>query len=163
MIKEYIDSHTELIAPLHKDYSLKFWELSLTGDEQLEKALIESKERYLKIYNNHEEFRQIRQWISTNPPLDEIDARQLKLIHDAFVPHQIQPDVLRDIVERETQIENQSNTFRAKFEGGEATDNELREILRTETNVTRRRATWEATKQVGQEIAPRLLELVAIR
>jgi peptidyl-dipeptidase A len=163
MIKEYIDRHTQIIAPLHKDYSLKFWELSLTGDKDSEKALVEAKERYLKIYNDNKEFQQIRQWISSNPRLDEIDTRQLKLIHDAFVPNQIQPDVLRDIVERETQIENQFNTFRAKFEGGEASDNELRDILRKEANVARRRAAWEATKQVGHEIAPRLLELVAIR
>ena len=32
MIKEYIDQHAKTIAPLHKDYSLKFWELSLKGE-----------------------------------------------------------------------------------------------------------------------------------
>lgn len=163
MIKDYIDQHTRIIEPLHKDYNLKFWELSLKGDEHLEKELVTAKERYLKIYNNRDEFQQIRQWISSKPSLDEIDARQLKLIHDAFVPNQIPPEVLRDIVERETQIENQFNTFRAKFEGGEATDNQLRDILRNETDVARRRGAWEATKQVGHAIAPRLLELVTIR
>src|SRR2546430_6188870 len=79
MIKEYIDQHAKTIAPLHKDYSLKFWELSLKGDEEQEKALVAAKERYLKIYNNREEFQQIRQWISSNPRLDEIEARELKL------------------------------------------------------------------------------------
>ncbi len=162
-VSNYVSRHTAIIAPLHKDYSLKFWELSLSGNEQLEKALVEAKERYLKVYNNPDEFRQVRQWKSSNPRLDEIDARQLKLIHDTFVPNQIEPDVLRDIVERETQIENLFNTFRAKFEGGEASDNQLREILRTETDINRRRAAWEASKQIGREVAPRLLELIAIR
>src|SRR5437868_10269973 len=156
MIKEYIDQHAKTIAPLHKDYSLKFWDLSLKGDNQLEKELVTAKERYLKIYNNREEFQQIREWISSNPSLDEIDARQLKVIHDAFVPNQIPPEVLREIVERETHIENQFNTFRAKFEGGEASDNQLRDILRTETDVVRRRTAWQATKQVGHATAPRL-------
>jgi peptidyl-dipeptidase A len=162
-IRQYIDRHTQIIAPLSKDYSLKFWELSLNGNQEMEKALVAAKERYLKSYNDRSEFQQIREWISSNPPLNEVDARQLRLIHDAFVPNQIQADVLRDIVERETQIENLFNTFRANFEGGEASDNQLRDILRNETNVARRRAAWEATKQVGHEVAPRLLELVAIR
>ena len=162
-VSKYISNHNAIIASLYKDYSLKFWELSLSGNEQGEKALVEAKERYLKVYNNPEEFRQTRQWKSSNPPLDEIDARQLKLIHDTFVPNQIEPDVLRDIVERETQIENLFNTFRAKFEGGEASDNQLREILRTETDINRRRAAWEASKQIGREVAARLLELIAIR
>ncbi len=134
-IREYIDRHTEIVAPLLKDCSLKFWEFSLTGNDELEKALVMARERYLKIYTDREEFAQIRRWISSNPPLNEVEARQLKLIHDAFVPNQIEPDVLRDIVERETHIENLFNTFRAKFEGGEASDNQLREILRNETSI----------------------------
>src|SRR2546426_9156270 len=162
-IRQYIDRHTEIVAPLHKDYSVKFWELSLTGNGELEKALVTAKERYLKTYNSREEFAQIREWISSNSPLNEVDARQLKLIHDAFVPNQIEQDVLRDIVERETQIENLFNTFRADFEGGKASDNQLRDILRSESDIARRRAAWEATKQVGHEVAPQLLELIAIR
>jgi peptidyl-dipeptidase A len=162
-ISDYIANHTAVIAPLHKDCSLKFWDLSLTGNEEKEKELVAAKERYLKVYNNREEFQQIRQWRSSNIPLDQLQARQLKLIHDTFVPNQIDPDILRDIIERETQIENFFNTFRAKFEGGEASDNQLREILGSETDITRRRAAWEATKQVGHEVSPRLLELIAIR
>jgi peptidyl-dipeptidase A len=162
-VSKYIEDHTGVIAPLHKDYSLKFWNLSLSGTEASEKDLVAAKERYLRVYNNREEFQQIREWKSSNIPLDEIEARQLRIIHDAFVPNQIEPDILRDIIQRETQIENLFNTFRAKFEGGEASDNVLRDILRTETNISRRRAAWEATKQVGHEVAPRLLELIAIR
>ena len=162
-ISSYIAGHGTTIAPLHKDYSLKLWDLSRSGSEDLEKAVVEAKERYLKVYNSREEFRQIREWISHNPPLDEVAARQLKLIHDSFVPNQIEPHVLRDIVERETQIENLFNTFRAKFEGGDASDNQLRDILRNETDISRRRAAWEASKQIGHEVAPRLLELIAIR
>jgi len=162
-ISSYITAHTAIVAPLQKDYSLKFWDLSLSGDEELEKALVSAKERYLKVYNNRDEFKQIREWKSANISLDELEARQLRLIHDAFIPNQIEPDVLRDIIERETQIENFFNTFRAEFEGGQASNNELREILKNETDIARRRAAWEATKQVGHEVAPRLLELIAIR
>ena len=162
-IREYLGRHTETVVPLHKDVSIKYWELSLTGSDELEKALVTAKERYLKTYNDREEFAQIRAWVSSNPSINDLEARQLKLIHDAFVPNQIEPDVLRDIVERETQIENLFNTFRARFEGGEASDNQLRDILRNETDVPRRRAAWEAAKQVGHEVAPQLLELIAIR
>ena len=162
-VQSYIKQHEETIVPLYKDYSLKFWELSLAGDEQREKALIASKERYVKVYNNHDEFRQLQEWKKAMPQLSELDARQLKLIHDAFVPNQVPEAVLLDIVARETQIENLFNTFRANFEGDNASDNQLRDVLKTEQNVTRRQAAWEASKQVGQTIAPQLLELIRIR
>lgn len=162
-ISNYIQAHERTIVPLHKDYSLKLWELSLNGSDDHEKALVQAKERYLKVYNNREEFRRLRDWTSSPIGLEPIEARQLKVIHNAFVPNQIEEEVLRDIVERETQIENLFNTFRADFEGGVAADNELREVLRSEQHITRRRAAWEASKQIGHEVAPRLLELVAIR
>jgi peptidyl-dipeptidase A len=162
-IRNYLRQHETTVAPLYKDYSLKFWELSLSGNEELEKALVAAKERYLKVYNNREEFKQLRAWKSSNAQLSPIEARELKLIHDNFVPNQIDETVLRDIVERETEIENLFNTFRADFEGANATDNQLRDVLRNEKDISRRRAAWEASKQVGHEVASQLLELVAIR
>jgi peptidyl-dipeptidase A len=163
-VGNYIRHHENVVAPLSKDYSLKFWDLSLNGNNKsLEEALISAKERYLKVYNNRDDFRLVREWKTASLPLDEIAARQLKLIHDTFVPNQIEEDVLRDIVERETHIENTFNTFRSDFEGGKASDNQLRDILRTESNMLRRREAWEASKQVGHEAAPKLLELIAIR
>jgi peptidyl-dipeptidase A len=162
-VGSYIQQHERTVAPLYKDYSEKFWELSLSGDEQREKALVTAKQQYLKVYNDGDEFRQVRQWMSSRSQLSDMGSRQLKLIHDTFVPNQIEEDVLQDIIERETRIENLFNTFRANFEGGEASDNQLRDILRSETDIGRRRAAWKASKQVGREIAPHLLELVAIR
>jgi peptidyl-dipeptidase A len=163
-VRTYLRNHEALIVPLHKDYSLRVWDLSLSGnDPNLEKALVAAKERYLKVYNNREEFRQVREWKASDVQLDELEARQLRLIHNAFVPNQIDEEVLKDIVQRETQIENLFNTFRANFDGREVSDNELRDILRYEPDMRRRRAAWEAAKQVGHEVAAKLLELIAIR
>jgi len=163
-VTSYLRQHQKTIEPLHKDYSLRFWDLSLAGNNrEFEKALVESKERYLKVYNNREEFRQLREWKHADLQLDEFDGRLLKLVHDAFLPNQIDEHVLREIVERETQIENLFNTFRANFDGDNVSDNQLRDILRDETDINRRRRAWEASKQIGHEIAPQLLELVAIR
>ena len=137
-VTAYVQQHEAVIAPLLKDYSLKVWNLSLEGTNQkFEEAVVEAKERYLKVYNNREEFEQLKRWKAAGLRLDELTARQFKLIYDGFVPNQIEPDVLRDIVQRETQIENLFNTFRPNFEGDKASDNQLRQILRTEQNPSR--------------------------
>src|SRR3954469_3747460 len=162
-ISEYIRQHEATVAPLYQDYSLKFWVLSLSGNEENEKALVSAKEKYLKVYNNREDFQKLRSWKASGVQVDALQARELKLIHDSFVPNQIEESVLRDIVERETQIENVFNTFRADFEGAKASDNQLRDVLRNENDMPRRRAAWEASKQVGQEVAAQLLELIRIR
>jgi len=162
-IIDYIRNHEKTIIPLSKDYGLKVWELSLAGTEELEKALVAAKERYLKVYSNREEFRQLQEWKKGNPALSGVDARQFKLIYDSFVPNQIEESVLHEIVERETQIENLFNTFRADFEGGKATDNQLRDVLKKDGDHARRKAAWESSKQAGAAAAPQLIELVRIR
>ena len=64
-IGSYVRQHEAIVAPLHKEYSLKFWDLSLDGNNpQVESALVEAKERYLKVYNNRDEFQQLRDWKS---------------------------------------------------------------------------------------------------
>ena len=42
-ISEYIRQHEAVVAPLYKDYSLKFWQLSLSGNAENEKALVAAK------------------------------------------------------------------------------------------------------------------------
>jgi len=162
-ISEFIDEHERTIAPLYKDYSLKFWELSTNANDEREKALVEAKARYLQVYNNKNDFQRLRGWLEQAKHLPELDARQFKLIYDLYVPNQIEEAALREIVERETQIETEFNSFRASFEGGEASDNQLRDVLKNETNIRRRRAAWEASKEIGQAIAPKLLDLVKLR
>jgi peptidyl-dipeptidase A len=162
-ISAFIQKHEQTIEPLYKDYSLKIWELSTAASDEREKALIEAKERYLRVYNSKEEFQELRAWRNREAELPDIEARQLRLIYDLYVPNQIDPAILSDIVRRETEIETDFNTFRASFENGHASDNQLRDILKSERNVERRRAAWQATKEVGQVMAPKLLELVTIR
>src|SRR5205823_5228266 len=113
--------------------------------------------------NNREEFRQLQEWKPAAQSMPPLEARQFKLIYDTFVPNQIPEDVLLDIVARETQIENIFNTFRSNFEGANATDNQLREVLKTERAMTRRQTAWEAAKQVGHAVESQLLSLVRIR
>src|SRR5690606_5140370 len=128
----FIDNHERTIAPLAKDYNLRFWELSIDGNSQRESALIEARQRYVDVYSNREDFRELQNWNQDAVALPELAARQYRLLYDSYVPHQIDPEVLHDLVRRETEIENAFNTFRAEFEGDRVSDNQLRDVLRGE-------------------------------
>ena len=162
-ISSYIKRHEQTIVPLYKEYNLKYWDLSLAGNEAAEQALVAAKQRYLRVYNNREEFRQLQEWRNASRALPPEEARQYKLIYDAFVPNQIDEEVLKEIVEKETHIENLFNTFRADFDGGKASDNQLRDVLKKDRDLVRRKAAWQASKQIGEAVAPALLDLIRIR
>ena len=80
-----------------------------------------------------------------------------------FVPHQVPADLRRAIVELETRVESTFNNFRGEIDGRRVDDNAIAEILRTSDDTDERRAAWEASKQIGPEVADRIRELARLR
>lgn len=105
------------------------------------------------------ELRSARDVAQTDPLLD----RQLRLLHDAFVPHQVPDDLRRAVVELETRVESVFNNFRGTIDGRRVDDNEILEILRTSDDTVARQQAWEASKQIGPEVADRVRELARLR
>jgi peptidyl-dipeptidase A len=94
---------------------------------------------------------------------DPLLARQLDLLHDAFVPHQVPAELRRQVVELETTIESRFNNFRGEIDGRRVDDNAIAEILRASDDTTERRAAWDASKQIGPEVADGIRELARLR
>ena len=55
------------------------------------------------------------------------------------------------------------SVYRARVDGTELTDNEVRDVLRQSKDSTRRRAVWEASKRVGRAVDADLKQLVRLR
>ncbi len=47
--------------------------------------------------------------------------------------------------------------------GKKLSENEILEILKTETDPARRKKIWAASKEIGSALAPQILELVHLR
>src|SRR5262249_61048989 len=90
-------------------------------------------------------------------------VRQLDVLHDAFLPHQVDADLRRRIVELEVHVETTFNTYRGEIDGQRVDDNAIADILRTGDDAPRRRDAWEASKQVGAEVADRVRALARLR
>ena len=100
---------------------------------------------------------------AVGPGTAPVDARRIELLHDAFVAHQVPADLRREIVELETEVESAFTTFRGEIDGTPVDDNTIADILRSGSDPTERRAAWEASKQVGAEVADRIRELARLR
>lgn len=95
--------------------------------------------------------------------LEPLVARQLDVLHDAFLAQQVPEALRRRIVELEVAVEATFNSFRGEIDGRRVDDNEILSILRTSDDTAQRRAAWEASKQVGTEVAGDVRELVRAR
>ncbi|MBI5365761.1 MAG: M2 family metallopeptidase, partial [Planctomycetes bacterium] len=83
--------------------------------------------------------------------------------HLDFLANQKTPAEIEEQVSLEKEIEGIYNNFRGTFEGRRVADNDIDEVLGHETYGARRRAAWEASKQIGGQVADKVKQLVRLR
>jgi peptidyl-dipeptidase A len=161
-----VDELTTLLRPLEVELGEAWWESNTQSSEQAEQRRTTAELARRELLADPVRFaavRRAREALSSTPDADPLLRRQLDLLHDAFVPHQVPAELRRAIVELETRVESTFNNFRGEIDGTRVDDNVIAEILRTSDDTAPRRAAWEASKQIGPEVADRIRELARLR
>ncbi|MFZ5517718.1 MAG: M2 family metallopeptidase [Candidatus Zhuqueibacterota bacterium] len=161
--KTFVENHVAAIQPLMKEMALHYWNASLTGSKEDFDAYAEVELKLRTIYSNKDDFNYLSDLKNSGQLMEPMLKRQLDLLYNGYLSNQIEPELLRQIVEKSTAVENKFNVYRAKIGQREVTDNEIKEILRKETDTEKRREAWLASKQVGQQVADDIIELVKLR
>jgi peptidyl-dipeptidase A len=158
-VSEHSARLRDLVIRAHQAY----WESATTGDPDAAERYARADADVKKLYSNREAAGRVRSWIGDESVSDPLLRRQLVLMELQYTANQLPPETIEDLSGRAAELEQTFTTFRAALEGREVTDNEIREILRTERDGARRRAAWEASKQIGSQVAEPLRELVRRR
>ena len=157
-----IEALREELEPLQKASAEAYWELNVTGDEHWQDETARLRTEIRSLLSRPEPYGFLREAAEASG-LDPLLQRQAVLLRNAHAEHQIPAETIERIVELETALENRFNTFRANLGGSSVSDNEIREILEQSDDVELRRRAWEASKQIGVEVADELRELVRVR
>ena len=162
-LESFIVKHTEQIEPIAKEAALASWDAAITGDPNDYDRQSELILKIRRIYSNSEEFAFLKETKESADIKDPLLARQLQVLYNGYLSNQIEPELLKGIVDLSTEIEKNFSVFRGTIDGKKVTDNEIKEILKTETDSARRKKAWLASKQVGVEVAEDLLRLIKLR
>lgn len=166
-VRAFLDEYVPLRSALDRDVNLAYWAATNASSEEestreyARKAELELEWR--RLHADRERFEALRSFRDSAELTDPLLRRQVELLYLTFLPNQIPDDLLQRMTDLSNEIEQTFNAHRAEFEGAEVSDNDLREILRTETDSTRRQAAWEALKQIGPVVAERVRELARLR
>ncbi|MBN1508596.1 MAG: M2 family metallopeptidase [Sedimentisphaerales bacterium] len=162
-LKDFIAAHIEKIKPLEKQANLAWWEAAVTGDPKAYDRNSELTLQLRQVYSNSSEFALLKDLKESGRISDPLLARQLTVLYNSYLSNQIEPDLLKQIVELGTQIEKNFSTFRGAIDGKNVTDNQIVDILKSETDSAKREQAWQASKQVGAAVAADLVRLVTLR
>jgi peptidyl-dipeptidase A len=162
-LKEFITAHVEKIKPLEKQANLAWWDAAVTGDPKAYDRSSEMQLQIRRVYSDPKDFAFLKEMKQSGQVQDPLLARQLTVLYSTYLANQIEPELLQQIVELGTQIEKNFSTFRGAIDGKKVTDNEIKDILKDETDSGKREKAWLASKQVGAAVAADLVRLVKLR
>jgi peptidyl-dipeptidase A len=150
------------LRPLEIELALAWWEANTAASPEAEQRRADADLAHRAALADADMFRAVREARSSDG-LDPLVRRQLDVVHDSCAPHQVPDDLRRRLVGLETSVEATYNSFRGSLDGERVDDNTILEILRTSDDSELRRRAWEASKQIGSEVADRVRELARLR
>jgi peptidyl-dipeptidase A len=151
------------LKPLAVASALADWEASTAGTPESQEASAEEETKLRLFLSSKDSHETTAELLESGAIDDPITRRQLRLLYLEQRPNQLSEDVIDDRVRRSKAIQAEFYTYRAELDGRQVTNNDILDVLRVETDEGRRRAAWEASKQIAPRVAGPLLELVGRR
>lgn len=161
--ESFIAAHLEKVKPLMIEAGLAGWKAANTGNAEDYERVSKLQLKIRKIYSNSEEYHLVKDLKESGVVKDPLLARQIKSLYYSYLANQIESELLEEMVELGTEIEKNFSTFRAMIGEEKVTENEIKEILKEQTDTSKRKEAWRASKQVGQQVADDLIRLVKLR
>lgn len=161
---ELVESIEARLAPLETEAGRAWWDASVDASAANDERRIAAEIAYTDALADPDVFAALRNALAATDAADDLLLhRRLTLLHDEFAANQVDPELTERLIQLGTDVDSTFSAFRGTVGDRRLNDNEINEILRDSDDVDERRLVWEASKQVGAEVAERVLDLVRLR
>lgn len=158
----FIDQMTSEVQPLHKRYTTSMWQAAISGDEADNEAEKEAQAALMRFWADPDRFDRARQ-LDQAGHSDPIIGRCLRVLYLSAAKAQQDEATIERVTALEADVRQAYYNFRGVVDGVEMTDNQLDRILQESQQDGEVRAAWEASKQVGPEVADTIRQLAHVR
>jgi peptidyl-dipeptidase A len=157
-----LDRLTERLAPLERAFNEAYWAAAVDASPERSAARAAAEEALLAAQSDPGLFADVEAALAA-APTGSLAARALEKARLDLLANQIPEGARAELVRLQARVEAAFATVRGRAGDRELSNNEIEEVLATSDDPDRRRAVWEAGKQVGEAVADDLLALVALR
>jgi peptidyl-dipeptidase A len=161
-VKDWLKKTVPVVQSLERRVAESYWQAATTGDSRYEEEYTTALGGLRRFYADPQFFSRLQSFRESSIEDAQL-RRQLDVLYMEAAMVQMPEEDIKAITELEAQIEIIFTHHRAEFRGTPMTDNELKEILKNETDTYKRKDAWKASKQIGKRVAPLLRELVKRR
>ncbi len=161
--KKFVSDYTAKVRPLEIAANRAWWDANISGKDEDFKRKEEAQNKIDAFLSEKSAFAEVKQIKDDGNIDDAITKRAIDVIYLGYLEKQLASDLLKKMTALGNAVEKKFSTFRANVDGMEMTDAQVRKVLKTSTDSKKRQQVYEASKEVGQLLAPELLELVKLR
>lgn len=163
----FIDQYTTEYVRLYTASSEAQWKANTEikeGDSTNTLAAQKADEAMAAFTGSKENIEQAKKFLSEKEQLDPKQQKQLALILYYAANN---PQTIADVVKQRIKAENEQTQklygFQYMLNGKKISTNDLDDILKKETNLNKRKAAWNASKEVGPKLKDGLVTLRDLR
>lgn len=158
---EFLEAFLPAFKKKSVQHNKAFWLLETTGMQDAADLKAELDAELKSLLSDPETFKMLQLFEEVEK--DPITKREIQVLLHLFEPNQIPYDLIEKISQKEAFLAQSYAKFRPHFEGKALSENEIRSLLKTEGNPHRRKEIWKSSKEIGNVLAPIILELVHLR
>ncbi|MDQ2772632.1 MAG: M2 family metallopeptidase [Bacteroidota bacterium] len=164
---DFLKTYNADYVRLYTASSLAEWRSNthiLPGDTANAGATTRANQRLAAYTGSASNIQQIRDLLAHRNELNGLQSKQLETaLYNAANNPQTVADVVKSRIKAEAAQTEKLYGFDYKYAGKSVTTNDLDELLRKETDLTKRRQVWEASKAIGPTLKDGLLNLRTLR
>lgn len=165
--QQFIDAYTTEYVKLYTQSSEAQWKSNIEieeGDTTNAVATRKANELYAAFTGSKENIEKARKFLEKKGQLTALQVKQLEviLLNAANNPQTV-ADLVKERIKAETEQTEKLFGFDYKWNGKSVTTNYLDDVLKTETDLTKRHQAWETSKEVGKGLKTGLVNLRKLR
>jgi peptidyl-dipeptidase A len=162
--QQFVKDHEKRLKALDVAGNEAWWQASTTGKKEAFQKKIDAQNKIDHALSDPKVFEQLKSLKNKRKEIDDkVTARAIDVLFLLYLEKQLDSDLLKKMVDKSNAVEEKFNVFRAKVDGAEMTDNQVRKVLATSKDSKRLQLVWEASKAVGGVVESDLKELVKLR
>jgi peptidyl-dipeptidase A len=155
-----VDRITADLAPLEARVNEAWWRTNVASSPEADAERIELEQRLSDYYADPDTYEALKK-------LGDVDdpdlARTVETLTLAFAAEQTPAELRSELVRLNAECDSVYASFRGEAGGRRWSDNDVEQVLSDSDDNDERQAAWEASKQVGAEVAGRVRRLVEVR
>ncbi|HEX5268895.1 MAG TPA: M2 family metallopeptidase [Gemmataceae bacterium] len=162
--RKFLDAHTKKLRPLEVEAAVAWWDANTSGKDEDFARKEKTQNRIDEALADPDAFAEVKKLRALSSDIDDaVLRRAVEVVYLTYLEKQVDRELLKKMVTKANAVEKAFNVFRAKVDGKEMTDSEVRKVLKESKDSARRKAVWEACKKVGSAVEADLKELVKLR